>query len=108
VTTPNHQAIFANTSGKFLPPPPALFGDWKWYNGTDGVFFWIESTKTDAYIKTAMEKLDTTFAQCEADVINASGGAVDLDSDTTLSCPSGSSCFRVFIIRNASAVPACP
>lgn len=100
----NHVKIFSASSGKFLPPAPPLFENWQWYNGTDGVFFWIESAKSDAYLQTALSKLDDQFAECEADVIDASGGAIDLDSDTTVSCTSGSTCFRVRMIAGATSV----
>lgn len=108
----NHKAIFGGASGKFLPPAPELFGDWQWYNGTDGVFFWIETDKSDAFIQTALEKLDNEFAGCEADIIDATGGApVTMDSDATVSCPSGSTCFRLWMIAKGSAIypddPSC-
>lgn len=100
----NHAMIFSATSGKFLPPAPALFENWQWYNGDDGVFYWTETSKSDAYIQTALSKLDEQFGECEADVIDASGGIEYLDSDSTRSCPSGSTCFRVRMIATASAV----
>ena len=102
----NHQAIFGGTTGKFLPPPPPLFEDWKWYNGDDGVFFWTETTKSDAYLQTALAKLDNEYSKCEADVIDARSGAVDMDSDTpdVANCPLGSTCFRVWMSLTASAV----
>jgi hypothetical protein len=102
----NHTPIFSSASGKFLPPTPDLFTDWEWYNGTDGVFFWTSSAKTDAYITTALAKLKGSFSACEADVIDATGGAVPLDSESTVSCPTGSQCFRVWMISNPSHV--CP
>ncbi|MBI4030439.1 MAG: hypothetical protein HY370_02080 [Proteobacteria bacterium] len=101
----NHAAIFAAGQGKFLPPAPALFGEWQWYNGNDGVFFWIATDKSDAFIRTALTKLDESFAECEADVIDtadAPAGAKDLDSDTTLTCPANNVCFRVWMIANTA------
>jgi len=104
----NHAAIFGGNSGKFMPPPPALFGDWQWYNGADGVFFWIETTNSDAFLDTVLEKLEAEFAPCEADVIDATGGAKDLDEDATVSCTAGSKCFRIWMVadtqRGAGAV----
>lgn len=105
----NHVKIFGGSSGKFMPPPPALFGNWQWYNGVDGVFFWIASDKSDAYIKTALIKLDSEFATCESDVIDNSGGGTDkdMDSDTPdqAVCPAGDRCFRVWMVTQpASAV----
>ena len=102
----NHAMIFSGTSAKFLPPPPALFEDWQWYNGLDGIFFWTETSKTDAFLSSAMEKLDDEFSECEADIIDASAGAVDMVSDTgsnSFSCPSGNQCFRVWVILESTA-----
>ena len=94
--------IFGGSSGKFMPPPPEMFNDWQYYNGTDGVFFWIETAKSDAYLESALERLNEKFGTCEADVIDATGGAEDLDSDTTIACASGSLCLRVWMISNAA------
>ncbi len=102
----NHAFIFKGTSGKFLPPPPDLFEDWQYYNGTDGVYFWTQTNKSDAFINTALQKLDDEFEECEADVIDALGGAVSLDSDAPAEtqCPSGYRCFRVRMRINSTAV----
>jgi len=100
----DHNKIFVGSSGKYLPPASAFFNDWQYYNGTDGIFFWTETDKTDAFLNTAMGKLDDTFAECEVDVIDATGAAENLDAASTLSCPSGSSCLRVWMITNGSAV----
>ena len=101
----DHDKIFGGASGKFLSPPPDLFDPWQYYNGTDGVYFWTETDKTDAFILSALEKLDDNFSECEADVIDASGGAEDLDSGTPdTQCPSGSICFRVRMITRGTAV----
>ncbi len=93
----NHTPIFGGASGKFMPPPPKLFDDWQWYNGNDGVFFWISTPKTDSYIQTALDKLNESFNICEADKINAVSGDENLDSDATVKCASGHYCFRVWI-----------
>jgi hypothetical protein len=102
VATPNnainHAPIFGGSTGKFMPPPPALFDDWQWYNGTDGVFMWISTSKSDAFIQSAFDKLNDGFAPCEADKIDASGGSpVALDAAGTVSCAAGDTCFRVWI-----------
>jgi type II secretory pathway pseudopilin PulG len=90
--------IFGGNTGKFMPPVPPLFDDWQWYNGTDGVFAWISTSKTDAFIQSAFDKLNDGFAACEADVINASGGAVPLDkAPSTVSCAAGKYCFRIWL-----------
>ncbi len=102
-----HPLVFGGSSGKFMPPAPGLFNDWKWYNGTDGIFFWIDTDNTDAFITTALQKVDDEFSECEADVIDASGGLVELTSTATGAdpkCAAGSTCFRVWIIAQASNV----
>lgn len=108
ITTGNaydHARLFSGSSGKFLPPKPDLFEEWQYYNGADGVYFWTQTDKSDAFIETALEKLDENYAECEADVINASSGAVDLDSAATpqTQCPNNYLCFRVRMIINPSA-----
>lgn len=98
----NHADIFSASSGKFLPPPPNLFDDWQWYNGDDGVFFWVSTDKSDAFIHTALDKLEQGFAACEADQIDATGGAKNLDSDATVTCANTKICFRVWMRVNAA------
>ncbi len=101
----NHEKIFGGTSGKFMSTTPDLFEAWQYYNGADGVFFWLQTDKSDAFISTALQKLDDEFAECEADIIDASGGAIDLDSDTPaeVQCPSGYTCFRMrMTIKNSA------
>ena len=101
----DHDMIFGGSSGKFLSPPPDLFDPWQYYNGTDGIYFWTETDKTDAFILSALEKLDDNFSECEADVIDATGGDVDLDSAASAEtiCPDGHVCFRVRLITNEPA-----
>lgn len=96
----NHAVLFGGGTGKFLPPPPDLFGEWQWYNGSDGVFFWIETDKSDAFIQTALEKLDSQYADCETDIIDATGGVEPLDEAATVNCTAGSTCFRLWIISD--------
>jgi hypothetical protein len=103
----NHSPIFAGVGGKFLPPPPELFGEWEYYNGQDGIFIWVKTSKTDAFINTALTKLDDQFSECEADIVNASAGAINLDSGSPaeVQCEAGETCFRVRLtINNATAV----
>lgn len=104
-TANHHQKIFSGSSGKFMPAPPSLFEDWQWYNGTDGVFFWIRTSKSDSFLSSALEKLDEKFGECEVDVIASSGSSVDMDSDATsqATCPANNTCFRVWMINNGSA-----
>ncbi len=100
----DHARIFGGSSGKYMPPAPDLFDDWQYYNETDGVFFWTETDKTDAFIETALQKFDEGFSECEADLINATGAAVDMDSTSpnVVTCPSGHYCFRVWVISNGT------
>ena len=98
----NHAVMFGGNSGKFLPPAPDLFEEWQYYNGTDGVFFWTFTDKTDAFITSALTKLDENFSECEADVI--SGTNADLDSDSTYQCTTGTICFRVRMTTTGTAI----
>jgi hypothetical protein len=92
----NHARIFGGSTGRFMPPPPALFNDWQWYNGTDGVFFWISSGNSDAFIADAYDRLKGSFAACEADIVT---GATNLDVAGETSCGTNNSCFRVWVVR---------
>jgi type II secretory pathway pseudopilin PulG len=101
--TEDHELVFTGGEGKFLPPPPDLFEDWQYYNGPDGIFFWIETSKSDAFLLTALTKLDQKFSECESDIIDttvAPTGAKELDSDGDHECATGSVCFRVWMVMN--------
>lgn len=103
----NHEKIFVGSAGKYLPPPPDLFDDWQYYNGTDGVFFWTKTNKTDAYLAASLKKLDDKYAECETDIIDtsvATAGAKNLDSAGVYQCPAGYLCWRVRMIAKPSAV----
>lgn len=111
VNNQNHARIFGGSSGKFLAPPPSLFGAWTYYNGADGVGIMIATDKTDAFIKTALDRLDDKFSECEAEVIDRRGaGALAVTSDTTpgagaaRSCAAGDLCFRYWIILKGTAI----
>ncbi|HEY0901723.1 MAG TPA: hypothetical protein VGD95_06330 [Micavibrio sp.] len=100
-----HALIFTGASGKFMPPAPALFGPWMWYNNTDGVFMWISTSKSDAYLRSALQKLDDEYEECEADFIDASSANQNLVSDdASIQCAQGSLCFRVRMLIRPSAV----
>lgn len=94
---PCHAPMFGGMTGKFLPPAPAMFEEWQWSNGADGVFFWISSDKSDAFITTALSKLDEAYSACEADVVAASGAL-----GNGISCPASSQCFRIWMLRKTS------
>lgn len=103
----DHENIFTGRSGKFLPPPPDLFEDWIYQNHADGVFIYTETTRTDAFLDTALQKLDDEFAECEADIIDATAGEIELTSTagaTDAKCPDESKCFRLWLLTNDSAV----
>lgn len=106
---PDHQLIFAGKSGKFLPPPLPLFEPWEWYNGPDGVFFWTRTHATDAYINTALEKLNEQFGPCEADIVRTSGTSINMDNAGDAVCPydgtdGDSYCFRVWMVTDTETV----
>lgn len=101
---PNHEKIYGSSSGRFLGSPPELFEPWQYYNGLDGVYFWLSTDKTDSHIKTALEKMDEQYDECEADVIDATGSAVNLDSDGETQCEAGHYCFRVRMTIKNTAV----
>jgi hypothetical protein len=107
----NHAPIFTNKTGRFAPVVPEPMTSWKYFNGTEGVFFWTETSKQDAYILPALQKLDAKFSGCETDlIVNSSGGAVSINSGGN-TCSGNSICFRYWIIRKAGSVPvdaACP
>lgn len=99
----NHELIFVGGEGKFLPPPPDLFGDWQYYNGVDGVFFWTATDKTDAFLSAALTKLDEKYAECEADVVDATAADVDMDSGGDQVCPDKNTCFRIWMLMNKAS-----
>lgn len=103
VNVKDHALIFSDQSGRFLPPPPDLFNDWVYYNGRDGVYFYTYTNKTDAFLETALLKLDEKFSECEADVIESGGAAKDIDSDGVQTCAANNLCFRVRVFKNDSA-----
>lgn len=103
----NHARIFGGASGKFLPPPPSVFGKWSYYNGADGVFLMIATDKTDSYIATALTKLDAKYSKCEADIIDRrSAGSFDVSTEVAApfvqTCGAGKLCFRYWIILKST------
>ncbi len=103
----DHADMFGGTSGKFLQPPPNLFEEWEYHNGTDGVFFFTNTDKTDPFLQTAMQKLDDQFSECEVDIVTASGSDLELTSTAAASdpkCLDGQICVRVWMIINATAI----
>ena len=108
VTDMVHAKIFGGSSGKFMPPPPNLFSEWTYSNTVDGVFFFTSTDKGDAFLSTALAKLDDQYSECEADIINnASGGSAMNISSLGASgpkCPANSTCFRIWMITQGTAI----
>lgn len=107
----DHVKLFGGNSGKYLPQPPALFDPWQYYNGADGVYFMIKTNKTDAYIDTAMTRLDAKYSKCEVDISDRrSAGALTLTSDTVpgdttaKTCPAQYLCLRYWVKQSSTAV----
>lgn len=100
----NHAKIFDSSSGRFLPPAADFFTEWQYYNGDDGVFFWTSTDKSDAFLNAALQKLDDKYSECEVDIVDASGAARDLDSNGEVSCSSGSTCYRIWMVVNNTAI----
>lgn len=94
----DHALLFSASTGDFLPPKPDLFDDWEYYNGDGGIFFWTKTNKTDPFIAAALEKLDDKYSECEADVIDATGGNVNFENGGTR-CPNGYTCFRMIVLK---------
>jgi len=97
----DHADMFGGRSGKFFPPPVNLFEEWQYYSNIDGVFFVTGTNKTDAFLQTAMAKLDEQYSECEADIIINFEGLVSFNPN--IACPY-TTCFRVWMITNDSAV----
>lgn len=102
---PCHSAMFGGNTAKFLPPPPALFNAWKYYNGADGVFMWTDTANTDAFIDTVLEKLDAAYSECEADPMTPTSGDFQMTSDmgAAVVCQNDTKCFRIWIKINGTA-----
>lgn len=110
-TNQNHARIFGGTSGKFLPPAPAMFTDWTYYNGADGIYIMTTTAKTDPFITSSMTKLDAKYSNCESEVIDRrSLGSLSITTDTTpgssgvRTCPANSLCFRYWIVLKPTAI----
>lgn len=101
---PDHQPIFSGTSGKFLAPPPAMFEEWQWYNGLDGIFYWTYTLNTDAFIQTAMDKLNEKYGLCEADVIRSGATSTNMDNAGSVVCPANATCFRLWMSIDSETV----
>lgn len=104
----NHALIFSSAARKILPRAPNLMNDWLYYNGADGVYISIQTSKTDPFIATAFKRLDAQFSTCEVDYFETAGSAANMTSDTprgeagVRTCPANSRCFRYWLILNTA------
>ncbi|PCH99862.1 MAG: hypothetical protein COB76_04760 [Alphaproteobacteria bacterium] len=98
--------LFGGTLSTFLPPQPNLMEPWTYFNGEetalgetfDGVYFQIQSTKSDPFIGESMQKMNGLFSPCEVDYTVG---------DNTNGCATGAQCLRVWVIRGANTTLAC-
>lgn len=93
----------------YLPPAPTLLDDWTYFNGNatggsqifgmdfNGVFYQIQSDKSDPFIAESMTKVDGLMSSCEVDYTIG---------DDTNGCEDGYQCLRFWIIRTSGG-PAC-
>lgn len=74
-----------NNQGRFLPPPPSGFTEWKYQNTAAGVYLQI-TAPTEAAALQALDRLMTKFGTCQADLNYGACGA---------------GCFTVWALRAA-------
>jgi len=97
--------VFGESLSGFLPPQPGLLEPWVYFNGSEtiegqafnGVFFQIESDKSDPFIGESMAKADTLYSACEVDYQIGDG---------TNGCSNGAQCLRFWIIRRGGGPTA--
>ena len=114
----NYAQLFGG-SGQFtsyLPPAPDLMEPWTYFNGgsgvpanvvdvfgldMDGVYYQIQSDKSDPFIAEAFQKIDDLASACEIDYTVGDG---------TNGCENGYQCLRFWVIRgdDTEATPGCP
>lgn len=101
----NHAKIFG-TPGKFMPTIPKPFITWWYYNYIDGVFMWTATAATDAFVDTALKKLDANFSKCETQYIDATAGLVHMtyNNNAGFACGAGLRCFLVHLVTTSSTV----
>jgi len=102
----DHVSLFSGTGefSSFLPSPPDLMEPWIYFNNNitasagapgynmafNGVFFQIQSDKSDPFIGEAYQKVDELMSSCEVDHQVGTG---------TNGCENGHQCLRFWIIR---------
>lgn len=101
----NHAKIFDN-GGKFLPPVPAPFNGWHYYSRTDGVFMWIQTTASDAFVASALQKLDANYSKCETHYLDATSGVIHItyNNNPSFTCSAGNKCFLVHLVTTSSTI----
>lgn len=77
----------ASNQGRFLPPPPSGFSEWKYQNDANGVYIQITSPN-DAASLDALARLRNKFNTCQAEINYAS-------------C--GTNCFTAWLLRITGA-----
>jgi len=98
--------LFSGTGefSSYLPSPPDLMEAWTYFNGNiaasagapnyneafNGVYFQIQSDKSDPFIGEAFQKVDELMSACEVDHQVGTG---------TNGCENGHQCLRFWIIR---------
>lgn len=101
----NHAKIFGSNTGKLFPPSPKFFGDWRYFNSKDGVSLFIGSDTSDAFIGTALQKLDAQFTPCEAQYIDAASAAVNVVSDQPgMICGLGVKCILIHLVTTPTTL----
>lgn len=100
----NHVKIF--TAAKPFPAQSPYFGPWYYYNDIDGVFFMTQTTKTDAFLGAALQKLDNQFSKCESQYIDATGGTVQTTSNgaTGYQCAAGYRCIVIRMVTTGTTI----
>ena len=100
----DHQAVFGGSLASFLPTQPDLMEPWTYFNGNatggsqiqgmsfSGVFYQIQSDKSDPFIAEAFTKVDELHSACEVDYTVGTGSN---------GCSSGVQCLRFWIIRRS-------
>ena len=85
----NRANIFQGTQnkGRFLPPPPSGFSEWKYINDSDGVRIEIDGSAGGASAENALQRLASKFDACHADRTTCSTGCFTVWIDRTLACP---------------------
>lgn len=109
----NHKKIFTGSAGRSLPPPPAGFSKWSYYNGADGVYIMTYAVDPSADTMKAIGSFDKKYNSCQTDVTDLQDQAAArmssdiVPGDTTQKiCPTNAVCVRYWFIQKTSALEA--